>query len=219
MTVLIGAYSDDRRDIVLVADRRSVPNAYGEAMGVKPVEDVVKTLKLNNKCAIGFAGSVPLENLFLSQLLEVPKVAMEQDPIASLVGSEGSWHFLTYESVIASARSLLPFIVSVTNPPDEVWLGMIIGGYDEYGLPRLTFCQWYGGWSENSYNTGAAFFAPAETNEEREQIGSMLEAPGVLLDERLKNAVRYCSERYPSVSDRYIARRLSKGFSAEPGTA
>jgi hypothetical protein len=219
MTILMGMYNDDRTDIALVSDRRAVPNDIGEARGVKPVEDTIKTLALNDSCAIGFAGSCPLENALLSRILFVPIPPQDESLLVRLAENEGRWPLLTFDVLVEEVSRVMPEIIEILTPPDGVWLGILVAGRMDGKIPMLAGFKGVGSWEPEPCYSGQAYMAPFSRDDRKakREFSRATNAPNEPFDERLKAAVAYCAPRYYSVNSRYIIRRLSNGFRKEAG--
>jgi len=98
------------------------------ANGIQPVPDTIKTLKINDKCAIGFAGSVPLENAFLSRLLSVPMLPQDETLLVKLASNEGKWPLHSFLSIVSAVERIMPEVIEWANPLPDVWLGVLVTG-------------------------------------------------------------------------------------------
>jgi len=220
MTVLMGMYNDDRTDVALISDRRAIPNEIGAARGVSVLENTIKTLKLNDACAIGFAGFVPLENALLSRILSVPMPPQYESLLVKLAENEGRWPLLTFNVLVEEIRRVMPEIIARLRPPRGVWLGVLVAGVMSGGFPMLAAFSGGEDWEPAPCFTGQAYFVPFSKTDKKakEEFERVTNVPGEPFGKRLKAAIEYCACRYDSVNSRYIIRRLLYGFREEEGT-
>jgi len=195
MTILMGMYNDDRTDVALVSDRLATPNAIGRANGIQPVPDTIKTLKINDKCAIGFAGSIPLENALLSRLLFVPMPPQDEDLLVKLASNDGKWPLHSFNSIVTAVERIMPEVIRWANPPPDVWLGVLVAGkMDKY--PILAILGAESNWEARPCFTGQAYFAPFGRKDKavKREFETLINSPGKPYGESLRAAVKYWSE-------------------------
>lgn len=214
MTILMGTYRNDMSDVALVADRRSIPAISSESA---PVEDTVKTLRLGDKCAIGFAGAVPLENHVLADLLRVPLPPQDRSLLKDLLAEECNYDYEIL-GVMNALNEIVPGVIDFCRPPPEYTLYIILAGEMPDGRPILMGCCLGTKWRVEPYFSDV-WSLPREMRsyEEQQRFHDVTHMPGMDYDDRMIAAVKYCS-KHPSVNNHYIIRRLNTGFIQETGS-
>jgi hypothetical protein len=217
MTILMGMYSGDHADVAIISDRRATPNSIGRAAGKHARERVYKTLRLGPQVAIGFAGTVPLSNLILAGLLNLPAPSMDDDILTDLVDSEDSFNY-TFDYVVDLLNEMAGAAIEWASPPPGIQASAILAGADN-GRPILATLSGATGWRVKPVFDGVPYSGPPEVvgGAGKEGFKKLITAPDLDYIESLKAAVTFCADRYDSVNHNYVIRRLGTGFVREEG--
>jgi hypothetical protein len=217
MTILMGMYSDDHADVAIISDRRSTPNSIGRAAGMHPREDVYKTLRLGPQVAIGFAGTVPLSNFILAELLGLPPPDMVDDILTDLVAVEEEFDY-GFDRVVRLLNERAWAAIEWASPPPGIQASAILAGVDD-GRPILAELSAATGWEVRPAFTGGPYSGPLEMTDEgaKAEFENFVSKPGLDYIASLKAAVKFCADRYSTVNHNYVLRRLKTGFRREEG--
>jgi hypothetical protein len=218
MTILMGMYSGDHADVVMISDRRATPNSIGRKASEHAKERVYKTLRLGPQAAIGFAETVPLSNPILAGLLNLPTPSIGDDVLTDLVeDSEDSFNY-TFDYVVDLLTEMGGAAIEWASPPPGIQASAILAGANN-GRPTLATLSGATGWRVEPVFDGIPHSGPPGVvgGAGKEGFEKFITTPGLNYIEFLKAAVRFCADRYDSVSHNYVIRRLGTGFAREEG--
>jgi len=213
MTVLAGSYLDGASDVFLIADRRSVPR---NAVGISPVENARKILRLGDECAIGFSGAIPLHNAVLAKLLGIPQPGPHVDLLSGLAEDDGRFD-IAFDDVVGTLKWLVPIVVERLAPPTGITMRILVAGRMVGDIPVLATCGEETGWEFRPALGGYVSSPVTEDDPAWHELKEIVDATDSSPVESMKAAIAFCAERYDDVNRHYTLRRLSNGFRREEG--